>query len=673
MAKPEGHRFSIYILITFLLGAISFTVQAHTSQTQYITKVHQLEESSWQDAVNHLIVLRDSLNQLGQHDPEVGFETIRILTEHKQRRHYRFASEMYYWGLQGDEVSPYRQSINNEIERLKPILTDETYSRWIDLLNRDNPLVLREIMAFWLDRDLTPNSLVNERLLEHWERIAYARENFTERNTTVYETDDRGPIYVKYGQPDRVIDGVFTLEHLKLDHWLEMMKFSAGSTTISSTLGRVQDSYISAVQTVHDDPKYTVWLYRNLDGNIKRLENTIYIFGGSPNTGYFRQRDSLEEFIPSRAYNIPRPATGITAANLLQLAYYDQLAYADIYFATTFGNLEANAQNLRQESHAQSELYRSNQENKQDLQRIQANAPVEVSEEEESLFPITLEYRYARLLDQNSDPVLWVFTYSNPYGILLAEHLKASEQEQLQPDFQLTHNIRLRNEQQTVLANISDQQQFPEGFMEHISEDALAQSIFMIPHQRNNPEVRLSVLLEDLNKNRTKRDQYLYPESVLAAHRRQIKTSKPLIPDQNDIFISDLIVGYGNIDHSELGHVPDEEEFQIPFYVPAQNIIPKEHGLSLFFETYNISTDENNTGRYVVSYQLKPKKWLQFLSTELETSLILNQTSRGTRNRDVLEIDIAHTEPGEYILEIIVTDSETEVSARRNITLEITG
>ena len=54
---------------------------------------------------------------------------------------------------------------------------------------------------YWRNRDPDPNSSVNECLLEHFLRIAYARSEFG-REGNQWPWDKRGDFYVRYGEPD---------------------------------------------------------------------------------------------------------------------------------------------------------------------------------------------------------------------------------------------------------------------------------------------------------------------------------------------------------------------------------------------------------------------------------------------------------------------------------------
>jgi GWxTD domain-containing protein len=63
-------------------------------------------------------------------------------------------------------------------------------AEWEDLAN-----------AFWAGRDPAPITVANERLLEHYRRVAYAMEHYGEFE---HPWDARGEVYIRYGRPDHV-------------------------------------------------------------------------------------------------------------------------------------------------------------------------------------------------------------------------------------------------------------------------------------------------------------------------------------------------------------------------------------------------------------------------------------------------------------------------------------
>lgn len=52
---------------------------------------------------------------------------------------------------------------------------------------------------YWNMRDSEPTTRINERLLEHYRRVSYSREYFSEGK---YPWDKRGDIYIRFGEPD---------------------------------------------------------------------------------------------------------------------------------------------------------------------------------------------------------------------------------------------------------------------------------------------------------------------------------------------------------------------------------------------------------------------------------------------------------------------------------------
>jgi GWxTD domain-containing protein len=99
---------------------------------------------------------------------------------------------------QADRVStPYRKWLNEDVAY---IITKEERTQFLDLktdADRDH-----FIEQFWLRRDPTPGTPANEFKDEHYRRIAYANERFSE--TIPGWKTDRGRIYIMYGPPDEI-------------------------------------------------------------------------------------------------------------------------------------------------------------------------------------------------------------------------------------------------------------------------------------------------------------------------------------------------------------------------------------------------------------------------------------------------------------------------------------
>ena len=57
------------------------------------------------------------------------------------------------------------------------------------------------INTFWLRRDPSPDTIINELRNEHYRRIHYANEHFSTKDVIGWRTDP-GRVYIKYGPPD---------------------------------------------------------------------------------------------------------------------------------------------------------------------------------------------------------------------------------------------------------------------------------------------------------------------------------------------------------------------------------------------------------------------------------------------------------------------------------------
>lgn len=98
------------------------------------------------------------------------------------------------------------------LDDLNEIAAREMYRDIIDIVNakeKDEYNKARTIeqkklffRKFWKGRDPSPTTEYNERLVEHYRRLNYAKQNFFIKQTKGY--DDRGIVYIKHGEPDQV-------------------------------------------------------------------------------------------------------------------------------------------------------------------------------------------------------------------------------------------------------------------------------------------------------------------------------------------------------------------------------------------------------------------------------------------------------------------------------------
>lgn len=113
-----------------------------------------------------------------------------LLSNSTDRRFDRLqeALETYVSGLDPDEQAVYRD--------LSHVAPPDELKAWKDADGSNRDALWQ---AFWNSRDSNPATVENERLVEHYRRVLYARNHFSEGQ---YPYDRRGEIYVRYGAPD---------------------------------------------------------------------------------------------------------------------------------------------------------------------------------------------------------------------------------------------------------------------------------------------------------------------------------------------------------------------------------------------------------------------------------------------------------------------------------------
>ena len=89
----------------------------------------------------------------------------------------------------------------NEKEVFLNIALVATEEEWATFGNTPDSLKPQVVRRFWASRDPAPLTRANERLIEHYRRVAYALRNFSKGQ---FPWDDRGEVYVRLGDPDHV-------------------------------------------------------------------------------------------------------------------------------------------------------------------------------------------------------------------------------------------------------------------------------------------------------------------------------------------------------------------------------------------------------------------------------------------------------------------------------------
>lgn len=115
------------------------------------------------------------------------YEVLALGTDQQYGR-LQEALESYISQLDNDEQEVYRDlshvALPDELATWEAATEPERDALWL---------------AFWNERDSNPATIENERLVEHYRRVMYARIHFSEKQ---FPYDRRGEIHVRYGEPD---------------------------------------------------------------------------------------------------------------------------------------------------------------------------------------------------------------------------------------------------------------------------------------------------------------------------------------------------------------------------------------------------------------------------------------------------------------------------------------
>ncbi len=121
----------------------------------------------------------------GTNQRQYMLELAEVYLERKNYEKAETLFETYLSGLSTRERMPY--------EDISLFASEEETEAFKQA--KDRQVLLQQ---FWKRRDPTPITEVNERRVEHFRRVAYAREHF---GSVVFPWDRRGEVYVRYGTP----------------------------------------------------------------------------------------------------------------------------------------------------------------------------------------------------------------------------------------------------------------------------------------------------------------------------------------------------------------------------------------------------------------------------------------------------------------------------------------
>ncbi|AXJ00240.1 GWxTD domain-containing protein [Cyclonatronum proteinivorum] len=712
-------RISILVFIPLFLSIAGFVNAAtsipHSEADAYEAGRALIAEGNVNDAINLWIEEKARLQQLGEADFRIGIAAIEAITEHQLSRLYPLASNFYFWGLESRDIQRFKPYIAEELDRLSPLMPESLHAELVNRLKEGSPDVLAGIRGFFVQLNPVLTSNLNERLIEHWERIAYARKHFTRSRSSVYGTDDRGLIYVRYGPADRIETGSFTMnvndilgfagEIINQQEREQAQNPSRGfDNEPGGLMGFILDEMFKDnlakliadnVLTTRISDRYEIWIYENRAWPGRR--NVTFMFGVNAQTGTYGLQTSPESFIPQSAFRERRMRMGdfnFNAGPLIQLSMYKDLrfvddTYMDIYY-DYFDRLLSD-ESIIQESGYSYLLYRYADE----LEAIRNLAP-QISSVYDELSDIPLEIRQYRFLDEVGAPIELVYLYSMPHTRIVQDYNRFQQTEEAgaQPEYHLRHSVSTYTGSWQLLDRTHD---FPPVFFDRFGPDGRmlpGSSAFLI---RANEEAgaedngfRISATLFN---EAYSGQQFIagtdalapaVPRSLLAETNIDLKLESLDNPlPVNQPAFSDIVLGYVHDELSDDEQLTPFRDDVIPFFVPSRRAVPQGALVELFFDVYGLhylaehSENPNDTIIYRLQYQVDAKEQrnaLQRLFSRGQSrtqATVLELETRENSGNHLISIDTSDYVSGSYELTISLLNENDEVMVSRTLPFEV--
>lgn len=627
--------------------------------------------------------------ELEEPDARIGFEFIRLVTEREMETWYEQATEMYYWAISEPFAGINRAAIRQEMERLRPIVGSGIYRQWSEWFEARNRRLATDIRGFWTQMDPTPGSELNERLIEHWLRIAFARTHFDRNRRTIYGTDDRALVYIRYGFPDSRRSGVLSIDNQNMGRWISQQFETAElpadqngqdpSFSFDLEPADRRDMFRQLEEYVfqfHQFPEYEVWTYR--DSEETGRGSLIFIFGTAPGSGEFRRHSSVDDLIPDRAFLSDRRSLnlrsefvrqGLTPALVLQMLYYERLMDVDEYFSSRLNVIRESFIDQGPLSRRSLDLALRS-ENRDILALRESDTPREHSTYSRMIPAIPVELHQYRLLDEMDRPKLITFLESRP-GNALSQDLHsdpAREQADLSTetagDYRLSHQLL-----------VYDDEWNRELFFDHSptlrfdSSDpysTIIQSVYISEHDRQSFQSASARLIHTGPEEERERYTLLFPRELRGLGTLKNQQPPPLIAEEGRLEMADLILGFRDEE------LPDDYPF--PFRVVNDQMIPAEESLVLHFEVYNLApSEETGFTRFDLTYRIYPVlEDGTVLTEEEEFYLTIRFEDDQTRVIEELEILTFDLSNGLYELQVFIQDMVSGQERRRDIRFEVT-
>jgi GWxTD domain-containing protein len=596
-----------------------------------------LDAGSPEAALDIWEAAQDSLYFQGISDPRLGIAYIQTATEYSLDREYDTASRLYIQGFTETDMDRFGDTVEEEVRRIQPLLSEADSAAWEALIEERDPAILLELRRFWINKDPTPTTYENERLVEHWGRIAYARRTFTQAVNSPYRTDDRGTIFIQFGSPGRRKAGSLGSDGSELRRW------------VSDRIAR------EAIARLDPNPSYEVWVYDTLNPR----ELIYFLFGNQNGTGPFRLVNGVRDLISSAAMSpSSRRLTpgNIRAAHFMELFYYADLSAIGGEFSRRYATLEQVWGQAESRSvtlgtggfppeGSLAALSIQYDQVDQQVQQDPFRRPYETEISDlEDVATVQLVATQTRILSDENEPRLVLTALSAPraqqstfdsiFGLGLEER-------------GVLHTLLVRDSTLAEVGQLVGQDaRFGRGGV----------SSFTLRH---TPEpLYFTMVAKEVGTERRSAEIIRFPGHA------NLPPLPPLTTAEDSLEISDLVIGIEP--HEGL------DETRLPFPVVPGEVLWRDDAVLAYLEVYHLLVVDG-VARYRASFQVLP--WDEVMDEPIQgvtpVTLSFDLESVEPTSRQVLNLGIENLVPGRYQVLITVDDLQRGTARSRHAMVEI--
>lgn len=633
--------------------------KAQISEDAFLASAHTLvEKNHTEQALKTWLQAREILEEPSL---KIGIAFVEFVARKNLEASYKMASDMYLWGLSAQKVSNNKESLEKEINRLQFLVDDDIYGHWKNLLAENDPQLYQELRQFWKEKDPTPTTVANERLIEHWQRIAYIRTYLGNEEDNLFKSDERAQIFLKYGQPD-VQKGDDKLIRKRRGRASQELK---NTSEVSPTLlgGYYGQSLIDNRKAFlkRENSNYIVWIYNKTALHDK----LIYIFASSGAGTYgFKLTNNMSTIL------------GINPSAKSLRNFYQELADVAPFFSAKLHELDLRA-SKDLNPYNKISRYLGTQlmmQAQAEMKAPRLRAPEETSTATQMMQDIPVEVHQYRLLDQQNQPYFATFVESNPHTAFWIDYIanyndgrKNLTKDSLNSDSKLQY---YDYSQALLLYDKSGEliQEYRDRPMVAAGPQNVSRSMFTIPAVSKGGKQIFEVQLMNMDSHSSYPVEGLpFPKELRGLGKKIVEQPEALANDPTRLQMGDLIVGYNYLDSVDNRNA-------LPFTVANNHKIPMDEEMVVHVELYHLNKNEEGMYDANLSYSIVPNStgilsW--FKKEEEKLKLTLDMQSHSSRYVENLRIKTRELKPGNYTLTIVATDPTTGQKVKREFNFEV--